>query len=82
MTRWNSHMKYRFGEGFAEAVRVRGLTVSKLAALAHVSPATASAAVRGNEVQISTALRIARAVNEAPVIDVLERWAGPDLGER
>ena len=68
-------MKYRFGEQFAGAVRIRGLTVSQLAERAGVSPGTVAAALHGREVQIRTALRIARAVSEAPVVPALEEWA-------
>jgi plasmid maintenance system antidote protein VapI len=68
-------MKYRFGEGFSEAVRVRGLSAQRLAQLAHVSPATVSAALHGRDVQVTTALRIARAVTDAPVIPLLEQWS-------
>lgn len=67
-------MKYRFGEQFADAVRIRGLTVSGLAELAGVSPGTAAAALHGRDVQIRTALRIAKAVSEAPVVPALEEW--------
>ena len=73
-------MKYRFGAGFLEAVQARGLTIQKLAELAHVSPATASAALHGREVQIATAQRIARAVTQAPIVPGLEEWRA-GLGE-
>jgi transcriptional regulator with XRE-family HTH domain len=67
-------MRYRFGAGFSEAVQIRGLTAQKLAQLAQVSPATASAALRGRDVQMASALRIARAVTQAPVVPELEQW--------
>jgi predicted transcriptional regulator len=67
-------VKYRFGADFATAVRVRGLTARRLAELASVSPATVGAALGGREVQIATALRIARAVTEVPVIKELDQW--------
>ena len=72
-------VKYRFGDQFADAVRVRGLTVSRLAELAGVSPGTVAAALHGREVQIRTALRIAKAVSEAPVVPALEEWADGGL---
>jgi len=68
-------MKYRFDITLVEAVRIRGLTVQRLAQLARVSPATVSAAIHGQEMQIATALRIARAVSETPIVDALERWS-------
>ncbi len=74
-------MMYRFGPGFQQAVQARGLTIHKLAELAHVSPATASAALHGRELYIGTAQRIARAVTLAPIVPGLEEWAadiGPD----
>ena len=69
-------MKYRFSAAFAEAVRVRGLTAVELSRRAQVSPTTASAALHGREVQLSTALRLARAVTEAPVDPALQQWSG------
>lgn len=72
-------MKYQFGPAFLDAVRVRGLTATKLAELAHVSTATAAAALHGREVQIGTALRLARAVAETPVVPALEQWVRPDF---
>jgi predicted transcriptional regulator len=73
-------MMYRFGTGFREAVQVRGLTIHTLAQLAHVSPATAAAALRGRDLQVSTAQRIARAVANAPVVPGMEEWrADPGL---
>lgn len=71
-------MKYRFGPAFSDAVRVRGLTATRLAQLAHVSTATAAAALQGRELQIATALRLARAVSEAPVVPALEQWVRDD----
>jgi hypothetical protein len=71
-------MKYRFGPAFSDAVRIRGLTVTRLAQLAHVSTATAAGAVQGRELQIATALRLARAVSEAPIIPALEQWVRDD----
>jgi len=74
-------MKYRFDISIVEAVRIRGLTINRLAQLAHVSPSTVSAAVHGQELQIATALRIARAVSQAPVVDELERWSRGGPGD-
>lgn len=65
---------YRFGADFTQAVKARGLTVQRLAELAGVSPATASAALRGKDVQMASALRIASAVTRAPVVPELEQW--------
>jgi predicted transcriptional regulator len=67
-------MMYRFGEGFSQALRVRGLTIQDVARKAAVSPATVSAAVHGRAVQITSATRIARAVTETKVLSELEVW--------
>jgi hypothetical protein len=67
-------MKYQFGPALADAVRVGGLTARTLAQSAHVSPAVVSAALHGREVQMATALRIARAVSQAPVVPELQQW--------
>jgi plasmid maintenance system antidote protein VapI len=64
-----------FDDEFAHALRVRGLTLTELAGRAHVTVATASAAVRGRPLNVSTATRLARAVSSAPVVSELERWA-------
>lgn len=71
-------MKYQFGPAFSDAVRIRGLTVTRLAQVAHVSTATAAAALQGKELQIATALRLARAVSETPVVPALEQWVRDD----
>jgi len=68
-------MKYRFGPDFLRAVRARGLTAQELASLAMVSPATAAAALRGHDVQIATAVRLARAVTAMPVVAALDEWS-------
>jgi len=68
-------MKYRFDDEFPRALRVRGLTASRVAELAQVAPATVSAAVHGRAVTVTSALRIARAVTSSPVIPELEQWA-------
>jgi len=67
-------MTYRFGQGFLEAVRVRGLSAQQLAELASVSPATVSAALHGRDLQLPTAMRIARALMKAPIIPELTAW--------
>jgi transcriptional regulator with XRE-family HTH domain len=64
-----------FDAAFAHAVRIRGLTLTDLAHRAHVSVATASSAVRGRQVNIATALRLARVVGATPVVPELEAWA-------
>jgi hypothetical protein len=55
-------MRFRFGPGLENALRVRGLDASRVAALADVAPATVSAAVRGRCLNVQTATRIAKAV--------------------
>jgi predicted transcriptional regulator len=73
-------MMYRFGDALSRALRVRGLTIQELARLAGVAPATASAAVNGRAVQITSATRIARAVREVRVVSELETWIdNPEL---
>jgi transcriptional regulator with XRE-family HTH domain len=72
-----------FDDEFSQALRVRGLTLSELARRAAVTVATASAAVRGRPLNVTTATRLARALAAAPVIPELEAWARPpgDRGE-
>ena len=66
--------RLRFGPDFLRAVQVRSLTLPELARRAGVATATACAAVRGAPVNASTALKLARAVAAAPVVDELDRW--------
>jgi hypothetical protein len=69
------------GQQFAVAVRMRGLTCAHLAEFAGVAPATGSAALCQRTVNMSTALRFCRAVEETPVVPALERWSkGSDAG--
>jgi len=75
-------VKYRFSTDFREAVRIRGLTAAKLACLAHVAPATVAAALSGHELRLDTALRIAKAVSDAPVVPALETWSGSSLDDQ
>ena len=74
-------MKYRFGPQLATALRVRGLTARAVADAAQVAPATLASALHGREVQMRTALRIARVVADTPVIpelDELSRGLGDE----
>lgn len=64
-----------FDDEFAHALRVRGLTLTLLASRARVTVATASSAVRGRPLNVSTATRLARAVASVPVVSELEAWA-------
>ena len=64
-----------FGPAFLEAIRVRGLTLTEVARRAPAAVATVSSAVRGHPVNITTALRLARVVNAAPIVPELEAWA-------
>jgi transcriptional regulator with XRE-family HTH domain len=64
-----------FDDEFAHALRVRGLTLTELANRARVTVATASAAVQGRPLNVSTATRLARALAAAPVVSELEAWA-------
>jgi hypothetical protein len=63
-----------FSPDFLRAVRIRGLTLDELARSARVAPATVSAAVNGRRVNVSTALRISKAVAARPPIPELENW--------
>ncbi len=64
-----------FDEEFAHALRVRGLTLTELASRARVTVATASSAVHGRPLNVSTATRLARALASVPVVSELEAWA-------
>jgi transcriptional regulator with XRE-family HTH domain len=64
-----------FDDEFAHALRVRGLTLTELAGRARVTVATASAAVHGRPLNVSTATRLARALAAVPVVSELEAWA-------
>lgn len=69
-----SIMRYRFGEALCHALRIRGLDISTVAALAEVSPSTVSSAVRGRSLNLRTAVHIAKAVAACPVVPELEKW--------
>jgi hypothetical protein len=64
-----------FDDEFANALRVRGLTLTELASRARVTVATASSAVHGRPLNVSTATRLARALAAVPVVSELEAWA-------
>ena len=64
-----------FDDEFAHALRVRGLTLTELASRARVTVATASSAVHGRPLNVSTATRLARALASVPVVSELEAWA-------
>jgi transcriptional regulator with XRE-family HTH domain len=64
-----------FDDEFAHALRVRGLTLTELASRARVTVATASSAVHGRPLNVSTATRLARALAAVPVVSELEAWA-------
>jgi hypothetical protein len=69
-----------FDEEFAHALRVRGLTLTELASRARVTVATASSAVHGRPLNVSTATRLARALAAVPVVSELEAWARAPAG--
>ena len=64
------------GEEFARAVQVRGLTLAELAKRARVSAPTVSSAVHQRPINVSSALRLCRALGETPVVAELDRWVG------
>lgn len=67
--------RIRFDRELAQAIRVRGLTMTEVARRANLSMATVSAALKGRPVNMTTALRLTRTVTAAPVVPELERWA-------
>jgi transcriptional regulator with XRE-family HTH domain len=64
-----------FDDEFAQALRVRGLTLTELTSRAGVTVATASSAVHGRPLNVSTATRLARALAAVAVVSELETWA-------
>lgn len=67
--------RFVFNPAFARAVQVRGLTLAELARRANVSGATAASAVRRRRpCNMATALRLARVVEDTPILPELERW--------
>ena len=67
--------RIRFDSELAQAIRVRGLTFTEVARRANLTPSTVSAALKGRPVNMTTALRLTRAVGAAPVVPELEQWA-------
>jgi hypothetical protein len=57
-----------FDPEFLHAIHIRGLTIGALAKLARLSPATVSAAIHGNPVNVRSAVLLARAVAACPVV--------------
>lgn len=67
--------RFRFGPEFIRAVQVRGLTLTDVARSAGVALVTACAAAHGDAVNVSTAIRLSKAVAAVPVLPELEAWA-------
>ncbi|MEO8899259.1 MAG: hypothetical protein ABI352_11090 [Candidatus Dormibacter sp.] len=63
-----------FGAELRHAMQVRGLSLSDVAAIAGVATATASSAAKGRPVNVTTALRVARAVAARPIVPELLEW--------
>src|ERR1035437_5829418 len=63
-----------FGAELRYAMHVRGLSLTDVARLAGVAVATASSAAMGRPVNVTTALRVARAVAACPIIPELLEW--------
>lgn len=71
--------RFRFGPEFMRAVQVRGLTLTDVARSAGVALATACSAAHGDAVNVSTAIRLSKAVAAVPVLPELEAWVSqPD----
>ncbi len=63
-----------FGAELRYAMHVRGLSLTEVARRSGVAVATASSAALGRPVNVTTALRVARAVAAQPVIPELLHW--------
>jgi transcriptional regulator with XRE-family HTH domain len=63
-----------FGAELRYAMHVRGLSLTDVARRSGVAVATASSAALGRPVNVTTALRVARAVATQPVIPELLEW--------
>ena len=63
-----------FGGELRYAMHVRGLSLTDVARHSGVAVATASSAARGRPVNVTTALRVARAVAARPIIPELLEW--------
>lgn len=61
-------------QDFVRSARVRGLTATALAERAGVSLPTALSALKLHPINLTSALRLCRAVAAAPVIEELDRW--------
>jgi len=75
-----------FGAELRYAMHVRGMSLTEVARRSGVAIATASSAAVGRPVNVTTALRVARAVAAQPVIpellDWVERPPSSDVGLR
>jgi transcriptional regulator with XRE-family HTH domain len=75
-----------FGAELRYAMHVRGMSLTDVARRSGVAIATASSAALGRPVNVTTALRVARAVAAQPVIpellDWVERPPSSDVGLR
>jgi len=63
-----------FGAELRYAMHVRGLSLTDVGRLSGVAVATASSAAMGRPVNVTTALRVARAVAARPIIPELLEW--------
>jgi predicted transcriptional regulator len=64
-----------FDEDLRHALRIRGLTLSDVARASGLALSTVSRAMAGRSVNMSTAIRLGRAVMATPVVPELEAWA-------
>jgi transcriptional regulator with XRE-family HTH domain len=63
-----------FGAELRYAMQVRGLSLTDVARLSGVAVATASSAAKGRPVNVTTALRVARAVAAHAIVPELLEW--------
>src|SRR5487761_1713899 len=63
-----------FGAELRYAMQVRGLSLTDVARHSGVAVATVSSAASGRPVNVTTALRVARAVASRPIVPELLEW--------
>lgn len=74
MVKRDVNSRITFGAELRYAMHVRGLSLTEVARHSGVAVATASSAAMGHPVNVTTALRVARAVAARPIIPELLEW--------